>query len=59
MTQLFIYRFRNYADLQAIIKETSADYDQTTLLQIYHEAVGEAYSFLYINLTQRDQRKCS
>ena len=39
MTHLFIYRLRNYADLQAIIGEMSAVYDPKTLLQIYHEAI--------------------
>jgi len=57
MTHLFIYRLRNYADLQAIVEEMSAVYDPKTLLQIYHEAVSEPYAFLYINLMVRDKRK--
>ena len=28
-----------------------------TLLQIYHEAVSEDYSFLYVNLMSKDKRK--
>ena len=28
-----------------------------TLLQIYHEAVSEEYSFLYVILMQKDKRK--
>ena len=32
MTHLFIYRLRNYADLQAIVEEMSAVYDPKTLL---------------------------
>ena len=31
MTHLFIYRLRNYADLQAIIEEMSAVYDPKQL----------------------------
>ena len=57
MTHLFIYRLRNYADLQAIVEEMSAVYAPKTLLQIYHEAVSEPYAFLYINLMVRDKSK--
>ena len=46
MTHLFIYRLRNYGDLEAIIEEMSAIYDKKTLLQMYHEAISEPYSFL-------------
>ena len=41
MTHLFIYRLRNYNDLESIVEELSAMYDKHTLLQIYHEAVSE------------------
>ena len=57
MTHLFIYRLRNYGDLEGIIKELSAVYDKKTLLQIYHEAVSEEYSFLCVNLISKDKRK--
>ena len=57
MTHLFIYRLRNYADLQAILEEMSAVYDPKTLLQIYHEAIDEPYSFLYINPMLKDRSK--
>ena len=57
MTHLFIYRLRNYGDLESIVEELSAIYDKKTLLQIYHEAVSEEYSFLYVNLMQKDKRK--
>ena len=57
MTHLFIYRLRNYADIQAIIEEMSAVYDPKTLLQIYHEAIDEPYSFLYINLMTKDRKR--
>ena len=57
VTHLFVYRLRNYSDLEGIIEELSAIYDKKTLLQIYHEAVGEDFSFLYVNLMQRDKRK--
>ena len=57
MTHLFIYRLRNYGDLEAIVEELSAVYDKKTLLQIYHEAIDEPCSFLYVNLMQNDKRK--
>ena len=57
VTHLFIHRLSNYADLQAIIEETSAVYDPKTLLQIYHEAIDEPYSFPYVNLMTEDRSK--
>ena len=55
MTHLFIYRLRNYGDLESIVEELSAIYDEKTLLQIYNEAVSEDYSFLYVNLMSKDK----
>ena len=57
MTHLFIYRLRNYGGLEAIVEELSAIHDKKTFLQIYHEAVSEEYSFLYVNLMSKDKRK--
>ena len=57
ITSLFIYRLRNYGDLESIIEEMSAIYYKHTLLQMYHEAVGEPYSFLYTSLMMKDKRK--
>ena len=57
ITNLFIYRLRNYCDLESIIEEMSAISDKKTLLQMYHEAVSEPYSLLYINLVMKDKRK--
>ena len=41
MTHRFIYRFRNYGDLESTVEELSAICDKKTLLQIYHEALSE------------------
>jgi hypothetical protein len=50
-TQLFIYRLRNYTDLQTFIDEVSALLkDKKTLLEIYSLATEQPYSFLYVNL---------
>ena len=59
MTHLFIYRLRDYGDLEAIVEEMNAIYDKKTLLQICHEAVREDYSSLYTNLMSKDKRKMS
>ena len=57
ITNLLIYRLRNYGDLDYIIEEMSAICDKKTLLQMYHEAVSEPYSFLYINLMMKYKHK--
>jgi len=57
MTHLFIYRLRNYSDLEAIVEELSAVYDKKTLLEMYHEAISEPYSFLYVNLMQKQRER--
>ena len=53
MMHLFIYRLRNYGDLEPRAEELSAVYDKRTLLHISHEAVDEPYSFFYVNLIQK------
>ena len=53
MTHLFIYRLRIYNDLESIVEELSAIYVKKTLLQIYHEAVSEYYSSLYVHLMSK------
>ena len=57
ITDLYIYRLRNQADLDAIIEEVSAIYDKKTLYQLYRMATDEAYSFLYIQLAARDKHE--
>ena len=59
MTNLFMHIFRNCGDLGAIVEELSAIHAKKTLLQIYHEAVSEDYSFFYVNIMSKDKRKCS
>ena len=55
ITDLYIYRLRNQADLEGVLDETSAVYDKKTLYQLYRIATDEAYGFLYIKLTARDK----
>ena len=54
-TELYVYRLRNYNDLQTFIEEISALIDKKTLLDIYNLATSEPFSFLYVNL--RAKRK--
>ena len=54
-TELFVYRLRNYRDLETFIEEVSALADKKTLLDIYNVATSEPYSFLYVRLTARDK----
>ena len=49
-TELYIYRLRNYKDLEAFIDEVSAIADKKILLDIYKLATAEPYSFLFVNL---------
>ena len=46
MTHLFIYRSRNYGDLESTVEELSAIYDKKTLLHIFHEAVADDFYFM-------------
>jgi hypothetical protein len=56
-TELFVFKLRNQGELDAFIDEVSALADKKTLLQIYHLAVDEPYSFLYVKLNCRDTNK--
>ena len=50
-TQLFVYRLRNYRDLETFLEELGALMkDKKTLLEIYTLATEQPYSFLYVNL---------
>ena len=49
-SELYVFRLRNYADLESFIEEVSAIYPKKTILEIYNMATDEPYSFLYVNL---------
>ena len=49
--ELFIYRLRNYKDIECYLDELSALYDKKTLLDLYNTATSEPYSFLCVKLT--------
>jgi len=50
ITELYVYRLRNYRDLESLTEELSALVDKKTFLEIYNLAVEDPYSFLYVNL---------
>ncbi|MFM7981844.1 MAG: ATPase/DNA packaging protein, partial [Candidatus Fonsibacter sp.] len=52
-TELFVYMLRNMKDLDTFIDEVSAVVDNNTLLNLYHTATAEPYSFLYVKLTAK------
>ena len=47
---LIIFKLRSAMELDTILEEVSIYYDRKTLLEMYHLAVAEPYSFWYINL---------
>ena len=56
-TELYVYKLRNYRDLESLIEELSALAPKKTLLQMYNMATDEPYSFWYINLMAKDVNK--
>jgi carboxylesterase type B len=56
ITDLYIFRLRNYADMEAWLEEMSAIYDKKTLIALYNNATGVPFGFLYIkvNATKKE-----
>ncbi len=54
-TELYVYRLRNYKDLETFVEEVSAVYDKKTLLELYNAATEEPFSFLYVKLTAKNK----
>ena len=50
---LCVWRLRNQHELESLLEEVSAVYDKKTLMQMYHLATDEPYSFWYILLTAK------
>ena len=50
ITQLYVYKLRNYKDLEAVLEELTALADKKILLDMYNLATKEPHSFWYINL---------
>ena len=54
-TELYVYRLRNYKDLDTFVDEVSAVYDKKTLLALYNAATEEPFSFLYVKLASKSK----
>ena len=54
-TELYVYRLRNYKDLETFIEEVSAISEKKIILEIYNLATKEPYSFLFVNLRSKDR----
>ena len=57
VTDLIIFKLRNYADLEGIVEELAALTDKKIIHNIYKQATAEPYAFLYGNLTAKDINK--
>ena len=56
-SDLYVFRLRNYSDLQAFLDEVSAIAPKDVILEMYNLAVDEPYSFLTVKLTSKDRNK--
>ena len=55
-TNLYVFKLRNYKDLEALLEELSALSDKQTILDIFKIATGEPHSFLFVDLTAKSIR---
>ena len=55
ITDLYIFRLRNQADMQAWLEEMEAIYDKDTLLELYKTATDVPYGFLYIKTNAKSK----
>ena len=56
-TELFLYRLRNYKDIEMYLEEVSALAPKPVLLEIYNLATHDPYSFLYVNLRAESRQQ--
>ena len=58
-TELYVYRLRNYKDLECFVEEVSAvvSGDKKLILDIYNMATTAPYSFLFVNLRAKDRNE--
>jgi len=57
VTDLIIFKLRNYADLEGIVEELGALTNRKILHNIYKQATEQPFAFLYVNLTAKDINK--
>ena len=51
---LAIFRLRSNHDLDSIMEFTALGISKEELLEMYREATKDMYSFLYVNMLERD-----
>ena len=56
-TELYVFRLRNYRDLEAFVEEVSALIDKKSLMEIYNLATSEPFSFLTVDLTAKKKNE--
>ena len=56
-TELYVFRLRSIQDLSTVIDENSALLDKATLMKVYRMATEEPYSFLFVNLQEKELDK--
>ncbi len=54
-TEPYVYRLRNYKDLETFIEEVSAVYDKKSILAMHNTATEEPHSFLYVKLVAKNK----
>ena len=54
ITELYVYRLRNYLDLDSVMEEISALADKKTLMELNLMPADEPSSFLYKRLTRKE-----
>ena len=53
---LYVFRLRNYQDLNTFLDEVSAIVDRKTLLQMYKSATDIDFGFLFVKLNSRSKK---
>ena len=53
-TELYVFRLRSIQDLNTVIEENSALLDKATLMKVYRLATEEPFSFLFVNLQEKN-----
>ena len=54
ITDLYIFRLMNYADMEAWLEEMSAIYRKDVLIQSYHQATDKPFGSLNITVNARE-----
>ena len=54
-SDLYVFRLRNYSDLQTFLDEVSAIASKDVILEMYNLAVSEPFSFLTVKLTSKNK----